>query len=100
MALAGQTVPSALLASQRCVQVKAAEKENVCLSGDAADVVPIAEARMRWRGLSSKYYGGVAGGERMVGWIVGRKAGAMMAWFAWASSRQAIKQASKHPRIY
>ena len=91
-----RAVPSALLASQRCVQVKAAEKVRVCLSGDAADVVPIAEARMRWRGLSSKCYQVVVNdGED--GWIVGRKAGAMMAWFAWASSRQAIKQASKHP---
>ena len=54
------------------MQVKAAEKENVCLSGDAADVVPIAEARMRWRGLSSKYYGGVAGDERMDGLLEGR----------------------------
>ena len=90
-----RAVPSALLASHRCVQVKAAEKVRVCLSGDAADVVPIAEARMRWRGLSSKYYGS---GERMDGWTVGRKAGAMMAWFAWASSRQAIKQASSIQR--
>lgn len=55
-----------------CVQVKAAEEESVCLSGDAADVVPIAEARMRWRGLSSKYYGGVAGDERMDGLLEGR----------------------------
>jgi hypothetical protein len=36
-----------------CVQVKfkAAEKRNVCLR-DAADVVPIAGARMRWPGVS------------------------------------------------
>jgi hypothetical protein len=43
-----------LLASHPCVQVKfkATEKRNVCLR-DAADVVPIADARMRWPGVSS-----------------------------------------------
>ena len=47
-----QFAPSALLASHPCVWVKAAEMRNVCLS-NAADVVPIAEARMRWPGVSS-----------------------------------------------
>jgi hypothetical protein len=47
-------VPSALLASHPCVQdkFKATEKRNVCLC-DATDVVPIADARMRWPGVSS-----------------------------------------------
>jgi hypothetical protein len=55
VALAGWTgaVPSALLASRPCVQqLKATENRNVCLP-DAADVVPIAEAPMRWHAQSS-----------------------------------------------
>jgi hypothetical protein len=95
VALAGWTgaVPSALLASRPCVQqLKATENRNVCLS-DAADVVPIAGAPMRWRRLSSNSECAMVVGAREKGW------GDMMAWQDEASNQAKPQQSGAHLRF-
>jgi len=66
-------------------QLKATEKRNVCLP-DAEDVVPIADAPMRWHELSSNSECVMVVGAQGKGW------GDMMAWRDKASNQAKPQQ--------